>query len=251
MDYFIIFIYGIVIGSFLNVCIYRLPLDESIIKPSSHCTSCNTPLKPLDLVPVFSWIFLRGRCRYCGSKVSYRYAMVEMITGLLFIFTYYHFGWNFILPINLFLICVLLVSTFIDIDHLIIPDILNIVGIVGFAIFNLIFGFIPWGDSILGGIIGGLPILLIVVITRGAGMGMGDTKLMFMIGLYLGWKLAILTVFLSFVLGGIIGVFLLILKIKKRDDPIPFGPWISFAAVIVIFYGNNILAWYLGLTGLG
>ncbi|MFZ7133853.1 MAG: prepilin peptidase [Eubacteriales bacterium] len=250
MDYLIFFIFGIVIGSFLNVCIYRIPLGESIVAPPSHCTQCGTRLKPLDLIPIFSWLFLKGRCRYCGTSVSPQYVLVELVTGGIFVFAYNHLGFSPIVLVFIFLACILLVCALIDMKHYIIPDILNIVGIMGFLIFNLTFNFIPWQDALLGGILGASPLFLIVLFTKGKGMGMGDVKLMGMVGLYMGWKMALLTVFLSFVLGGIIGVVLLLAKIKNRHDPIPFGPWISLAAFLVMFYGYAMLYWYLDLIGI-
>lgn len=249
--YLIFFIFGIVIGSFLNVCIYRIPVDESIVSPPSHCTNCGTRLKPKDLIPIFSWLFLKGRCAYCGSKISYRYALVELLTGLMFVFAYYRLGFSPLVLPYIFLMCILLIASLIDFEHYIIPDSLNITGIAALIIFNLIFQFVPWKESIMGCVIGALPFLLIVLITGGNGMGMGDVKLMGVIGLYIGWKMALLTVFLSFILGGIIGIILLATKVKSRQDPMPFGPWIALSAFIVMFYGHAILNWYLPLVGLG
>ncbi|MFZ7120644.1 MAG: prepilin peptidase [Eubacteriaceae bacterium] len=245
MDYVIIFIFGLVIGSFLNVCIYRIPMEESIISPPSHCYNCGTRLKPIDLIPVISWWLLGGKCRYCGVKVSYRYALVEFITAFFFVFTYYMIGLQTTLIIYLVLLSILIVDTFIDFDHLIIPDVLNYFTLIIFIILNIILGFMPWREALIGALIGMLPLLLIVILTGGKGMGMGDVKLMAVLGLFLGWKLSLLTILLAFVLGGFFGILLLITKIKSKQDAIPFGPWISIGAFIVMFYGETLLNWYI------
>ncbi|NTW72382.1 MAG: prepilin peptidase, partial [Eubacteriaceae bacterium] len=135
----IILIYGLVIGSFLNVVIYRLPNEQSIISPPSHCGSCNTRLRPIDLIPVFSWIFLKGQCRYCGEKISARYALVELLTGTLFLLTYIYTGLSWVLLVNLILVSVLVAMTFIDYDHQIIPDEFHIFLIIVFVISNIAF----------------------------------------------------------------------------------------------------------------
>lgn len=242
-----IFIFGLIIGSFLNVCIYRIPAGKSIVAPPSSCGSCGTRLKPLDLFPVVSWIFLGGKCRYCGEPIAIRYPFVELMTGLLFSVVYWQHGINWILLPYLTLTAVLIAITFIDLDYQIIPNKINLFALVGFLVFNIILGYINWTDSLLGALIGGGFLFLLVIISKGAAMGMGDVKLLAVLGLYLGWTSIILTLLLSFIIGGVFGVLLLVLKIKGRKDAIPFGPWIAIAAFITIVFGSNILTWYIGL----
>ena len=240
-------ILGLLIGSFLNVVIYRLPEGESIAKPPSHCPSCNVRLKPIDLIPVFSWLFLKGRCRYCKVAISPRYALIELLTGVSLLISYLYAGLTWHLLVLLVLLSVLIADTFIDIDHQIIPDELNIFLFVFFIAINLVASYIPWKDAIFGALAGSLPLFLLVVLTGGAGMGFGDVKLMFVLGLYLGLWSTLLTLFLSFIYGGIFGVLLLATGIKKRKDAIPFGPWIAIAAVTVLFFGDQIINWYFGM----
>ncbi|MPW25123.1 prepilin peptidase [Alkalibaculum sp. M08DMB] len=241
------FVLGIVVGSFLNVVIYRVPMKESIVLPPSHCQTCNSRLKPQDLIPIVSWIILKGRCRYCGTSVSYRYAFVEFIVGVLFVFTYIQVGIGSELIRFLLITSLLIPIIFIDIDHFIIPDQLNIFGLILFIILNLVFSFIPWLDAVLGATVGMVPLLVLVLLTRGNGMGLGDVKLMAMLGLFLGWELALLSLFLSFILGGFLGVVLLITKVKGRKEPMPFGPWIAIATLISMHWGDSIIKWYISI----
>jgi len=246
LDYILLFVFGAVIGSFLNVVIYRIPVGESIVAPPSHCPKCDKLLKPWDLVPILSWLGLRGKCRYCATPVSCRYPLVELLTGLLFVFTYIQVGIDSILIVYLVLTSILIADTFIDFDHLILPDGLHIFGALAFVLLNLLFSFIPWKDAMLGVVVGMTPLLLLVLLTGGNGMGLGDVKLMAMLGLFLGWKLTLLTLLLSFILGGFFGVVLLATKLKTRKDPIPFGPWIAMAAFIAMHWGGEIIKLYLG-----
>jgi prepilin signal peptidase PulO-like enzyme (type II secretory pathway) len=240
-------ILGLLIGSFLNVVIYRLPEGESIVMPPSHCPRCSASLRPIDLVPVFSWLFLKGRCRYCKAPISPRYALIELLTGISFAFSYLYAGLSWQLLALLVLISVLIADTFIDLDHQIIPDELNIFLLIFFIAFNFMASYIPWKDALFGALAGSLPLFLLVVLTGGAGMGFGDVKLMFVLGLYLGLWSTLLTLFLSFIYGGIFGVLLLATGIKKRKDAIPFGPWIAIAAVTALFLGDGIISWYFGM----
>jgi leader peptidase (prepilin peptidase)/N-methyltransferase len=242
-----IFIFGLIIGSFLNVCIYRIPAGKSIATPPSSCGSCGTRLKPLDLFPIVSWIFLGGKCRYCGESIAIRYPFVELMTGLLFSVVFWQYGMDKVLLPYLTLTAILISITFIDLDHQIIPNKINLFALGGFLVFNIILGYINWTDSLLGALIGGGFLFLLVIISKGAAMGMGDVKLMAVLGLYLGWTSIILTLLLSFIIGGVFGVLLLVLKIKGRKDAIPFGPWIAIAAFVTIVFGSNILTWYIAL----
>ena len=246
------FIMSITFGSFFNVCIYKIPNKKSVVNPPSHCYNCNTILKPLDLVPILSWTLLRGKCRYCGQKISPRYALVELLTGLLFVLVYGVYGPNIITIYYLFLVSLLVIITFIDLDHYIIPDGLVIFGSVGAIIFNILGLGIKY--SLLGGLIcgGGMLALiyLIEIIIKKEVMGGGDIKLFGMVGLFLGIKLGLLTILLSVYVGAIYGVGSIIYsKIKKKEynSMIPYGPFISVGALISILYGTNIINWYIGL----
>lgn len=239
------FIIGIVIGSFLNVCIYRLPLGKSIVTPPSSCGSCGHRLGFMDMIPVLSYFMLGGKCRYCGQPYSIRYALVELLTGLLFMSCglYYYYGVSMVLA-WIFIAC-LVIQTFVDFDHQIILDevLLFMVptGLV-YAYYNL-----PnmW-DALYGaGLAGGL-MLIIFYASRG-GMGAGDVKLSFVLGIWLGLKAAIVCLGLAFILGGIIGVLLLATGAKSRKDPIPFGPFLCLGAYISFLFSPYLIYWYWSL----
>ena len=242
-----IFIFGLIIGSFLNVCIYRIPLGLSIVTPPSACGSCGQRLKPKDLIPLLSWLYLKGKCRYCGQPISIRYPLVEFITGLIFAFTYWVFGWTWILLIYLIIYSGLIAIVFIDLDHQIIPNSINLFLLIIFFISNFILEYIYWKEAFIGGLLGGGFLFLLVLLSRGTAMGMGDVKLMGVLGLFLGWQYTLLTLLLSFIIGGIFSLLLLALKIKGRKDTIAFGPWLVAGFFITTIFGNNILDWYLRL----
>lgn len=244
------FILGTLIGSFLNVVVYRVPREESLSFPPSHCPSCNRRLKAYDLVPVMSYLFLRGKCRTCKTAISIRYPLVEILTGLLFLVTVMKFGVSLEALKYLLVIALLLPVALIDYDHTIIPDRLN-VGIfltaLSFLLLEVYLGNAAFRDllnQLYGMVLGGGFFLFIAVVTKGA-MGGGDIKLMAALGFLFGTADTLLLMFLSFIVGGALSSLLLLLKIKKRKDYIPFGPFICVSAFIVIFWGNQILNWYL------
>lgn len=244
-------VFGLLIGSFLNVCIYRMPKDESIIAPPSHCGSCGHRLGPLDLVPVLSWLFLKGRCRYCGAAISPRYALVELLTGGLFLFLGLHYGPTLELFFMLVFTAIFIAIFFIDLDHSIIPDELVIAGFINTAAYLLwlVFGAhqpVSLLDHGLGFLIGGGLYLFLAVVTRG-GMGGGDIKLMAMLGLWLGSGGILWVVLLSSNLGAVVSLLLMALKIKGRKDFIPFGPFIVVAALFVMLYQSQMTGWLFGL----
>ncbi|AEF17192.1 Prepilin peptidase [Thermoanaerobacterium xylanolyticum LX-11] len=244
--YILVFVFGLIIGSFLNVVIYRLPRNESIVYPPSHCTNCESELKPYDLVPVISYIFLRGRCRYCGNRISIRYPIVELLTGFIYLILFIYFGISIKSLSYAFLASLLIVITFIDMEHKIIPNKVILIGLIAGAAFRvLMFNYGLW-DYIVGFLIGG-GVLLLISLLSGGGMGGGDIKLMAMIGLFIGWKLTISTLFLAVVLGAIGGIAMILFKIKTRKDYIPFGPYISIACLISILYGYDLLNMYIKL----
>lgn len=245
---FIFFVFGIIFGSFFNVCIYRIPNKQSISNPPSHCYNCNTRLKPLDLVPVLSWTFLGGKCRYCKQKISPRYALVELLTGILFVLVYKVYGLNTITLYYLLLVSLLVIITFIDIDHYIIPDRLIIFGAVGVLTFNTLGQGVGLKESLLGGLIcGGGALALIYIIellVKKEVMGGGDIKLFVMVGLFLGVKYGLLTVLLSVYVGSIYGVYTIIyskIKNKEYNSMIPYGPFISIGALITVLCGTSII----------
>lgn len=242
---FLVFLFGLIIGSFLNVCIYRIPLEKSIATPPSSCRNCGARLKPNDLFPLISWFALGGKCRYCNEPISIRYTIVELLTGILHATVFRKIGLSRTLLPYFVLISILIVITFIDLDHQIIPNKVTLFGFVSFMLLNLFLEYIQWKNAFLGAIIGGGFLLLIALLTDG--MGMGDIKLMTIIGLNLGWQNTILTLFLSFMIGGLFSILLLLFRRKKRKDPIAFGPWISVASFMTILFGQEIIHWYISL----
>lgn len=247
---FFIFVLGTSFGSFLNVCIYRLPEGKSIISPRSFCPNCKTPIPFVNNIPILSYLLLRGRCRSCGQKISLRYLTVELLTGLTYLACYHKFGLSPDLLVSLFFCSVLIVITFIDFEHqLILNKVTYPVIISGFLI-SLVPGGIPFYDSILGFLIGGGFIYSMVVISPlifgQEGMGGGDVKLAALIGVFLGWQDVLLTLILASLSGGLIGVILILLKLKKRRDYIPFGPYLCLGALVALFFGKKIIGWYLG-----
>lgn len=248
----IIFLLGLALGSFFNVCIYRIPIDKSIVFPPSHCTSCNNRLKAKDLVPVFSYIFLKGKCRYCKSKVSIRYPFVELLTGLMYFISYLVFGLSWSLLISLVFVSLLLIITFTDLDHMIIPDEIILVGLIAALVYQLVrITPVDYFDAIIGLLVGGGSFLLIALLSKlilkKEGMGGGDIKLMAMIGATIGWKLTVLTIFLSAYIAAILGGGMILLKIKKKGQYLPYGPFIAIAAIVALYWGNDIINWWLGM----
>lgn len=247
---FMIFIFGLTIGSFLNVCIYRMPKKESIVLPRSHCTHCNKTIPWYDNVPLLSFILLKGKCRFCKKPISFRYFFIELLTALLLLFTFSQFGLSYAFVIYGALICSLIVMSFIDLQIQEIPDEITLPGIV----IGLALGFVFPGlmrqhthingliYSLLGMLAGGGIVYLTGVLGKIAfkkdAMGGGDVKLMAMLGAFLGWELIILTFFLAPFSGSVIGI---IEKLRNKASIIPYGPHLSLAAVIAIFWGREIL----------
>ena len=257
--YLPVFLFGLIVGSFLNVCIYRIPRGLSIIIPSSRCPSCNNPIQPRDNIPILSYILLKGRCRLCKEKISFKYPFVEFFNAVLYVVVLWRFGSDFSWPLLIYLIFLssLLVITFIDIEHQIIPNRITLPGIPLALIFGATIlpdpfsradslGFIA---SITGVLLGGglfyiIGLLGSVVFKKDA-MGGGDVKMMAMVGGFLGWKGVILTTFLGSLLGSIIGISLIMVKGKKWGSKIPFGPYLASGAVLSLILGQEILEWYL------
>ena len=242
-----IFLFGAAIGSFSNVCIYRLPKKLSIISPPSQCPNCGKSISPFDNIPIISFILLRGRCRYCQSPISWRYPIVELITGLIFLSLYLNFRISPQFFIYALLCTSLIIIAFIDLEHKIIPDVITLPGIIIGLTLSLTIPHITLINSIKGLLIGGGLFYAIAIISRG-GMGGGDIKLIAMVGSFLGWKNVLLTIFLGSLFGSIVGIVLIILKKKNRKDMVPFGPFLSLGAIISIFYGRDLIYLWLTIT---
>lgn len=237
------FIYGIIFGSFFNVVGLRVPKKESIVAPPSHCTTCDRRLKFLDLIPVFSFIFLKGKCRGCGSKISGVYPLMEFVTGLLFALSYYQLGFSWELVIAILFMSLLVIITVSDIAYMLIPDKVLLPFAVTLLVLRLIVPLDPWWDSLVGAVVGFGILYIIAVVSKG-GMGGGDIKLFFVIGLVLGTVQTLLTLFLAALIGSIIGILILKKKGQGRKTPVPFGPSIAIAAIISYFWGTNFVIWY-------
>ncbi len=242
---FIIFLLGLFIGSFLNVCIFRIPQGQSIIQPPSHCPNCGTFLSPLDLIPVLSYIFYKGKCRYCGKHISLQYPIIELSNALLYFFLFekYYFNINFIK--YAFFSSLLIVIAMIDSRWYIIPNSCNLLGLIVAGIFLAQQQFCTEVliDALFGFLIGGGIFFIITLLTNA--MGGGDIKLMSVLGFAFGLKKIILIMFLSFVTGALISFYLLITRKKNKKDYIPFGPFIAISTGIVMFLGTEIINWYL------
>jgi len=243
---FFIFLLGLIVGSFLNVCIYRLPRNQSIVRPPSHCPQCGTKLKPWDLVPVVSFLLLKGKCRYCRTKINWRYPLVEFLTGLVFFLLFTVFGLIPFFVYSAVFACFLIIITFIDFEHQLILDKVNYPGLVVGLLGSLLTPGLSFVDALFGMFAGGGLLLLIAVVTRG-GIGGGDVKMGAMVGAYLGWPLVLLALLLAFAGGAIVGVILIIMKLKTRKDYIPFGPYIAIGALVTMLFGQQIIQWYLGV----
>lgn len=247
--YILTFIFGSVIGSFLNVCIYRIPREESIAYPSSHCPKCNTPLKWYNLIPVLSFLFQKGKCRYCGESISPQYPIVELLNGFLYTIIFYFYGATIDFAFYSLLLSILVIISFIDCYHQIIPDTLVAIVFIltiSYKLLLFILYKIPFNlkYNMLALLLGGGLFLLIALVSKG-GMGGGDIKLISVLGFILGLKKTILNILLSFIIGAVFSVILLLLKKKGKKDPIPFGPFINIAFCITIFFGDCIINWYV------
>ena len=251
------FIFGALIGSFLNVVILRLPDEEqSVVFPASHCPKCGTDLHWYENIPVFSYLALRGKCRTCKEPISLQYPAVELCMGLLSLALYHRFGFSFILPFYFLFLAALLAIIFIDIHLQIIPDKISLPGIlIGFisSFFNPL---VSWQESGLGIFIGGGILYAIakgyLLLTKREGMGLGDSKLLAMIGAFLGWQCLLYVIFFSSLTGSIVGIAAMFQQKKGGQTRIPYGPFLSLGAISWLFFREDILAvwaWYLSVSG--
>ncbi len=248
-------IFGSFIGSFLNVCIFRLPREESIVFPGSHCPQCNHPIRFYDNIPVFSYLLLRGRCRFCHQPISIQYPLVEGTTAFfsLILFIKYGITWSYLFFFAF--VAALIVITVIDLYHQIIPDVISLPGMGIGLLASLVLPHISFLNSLAGLLLGGGSLFLVATVYqrlfKREGLGGGDVKLLGMIGAFLGWKAVILTILFGSLIGAIVGVTLMISKGEDSKYAIPFGPFLSLGAVIALFYGEPLLRWYLALNRAG
>ncbi len=235
---------GAAIGSFLNVCIYRIAAGKSIVFPPSFCPNCKHPIRLYDNIPIISYLVLRGRCRNCSEKISLRYPVVELITALLALLLFREYGLTLQFLSAFLFTCALIIIAFIDLKHQIIPDVITLPGIVFFFLLAVFLMDVPFLDSILGILIGGGCLYIVAVVYQLArkreGMGGGDIKLLAMIGAFLGWKSLLFVLLASSLLGAIVGVSVMIYKGKDMKYAVPFGPFLSIAAVAYIFFGERV-----------
>ena len=248
---------GAATGSFLNVAIYRLPRGESVVAPRSHCTRCERVIPWYDNIPVLSWFLLRGRCRGCGEPFSIRYPVVEAMTGVLLLALSVQLGWGIALGFAFYFACSLLVVTYIDLDHRIIPDRVTLPGIgvaLALALLNAWYAppeyrWVALQSWAIGTLVGG-GILWVVawayqLATGREGMGGGDIKLLAMIGAFLGWQGVLLSLLLASFIGSIIGVGIMLLRGADTRLAIPFGPFLALGALVALFWGDALIGWYL------
>lgn len=250
---------GLAIGSFLNVCIDRLPLHKSLASPPSHCDSCGHKLGIIDNIPIFSYLFLGGKCRYCKAHIPLRVLLVEVITGTLFLLAYWRLGLTVHYAITVFWICVFIVIIFIDWEHQLILNKITYPGVVIIIILLAVDSFVPganlFGDrmfipqtSLYSGLISGgilfLIFIVIAIISPGS-MGVGDAKLVALIGLVSGFPLMIFSMLIGIVIGGIVAIILLISRKKKRKDVIPYGTFLAIGPIIAMLLPAGVMDWYL------
>jgi leader peptidase (prepilin peptidase) / N-methyltransferase len=243
--YMFVFILGAAIGSFLNVCIFRLPAQQSIVRPLSQCPKCHHPIRFYDNIPLVSYLILKGKCRDCSNEISWRYPLVEFVTAILALLLFGKFSLTLNFLVFFIFTAVLIVVTFIDLDHQIIPDILTLPGIPIFFLLAVFAVKVPWMEAAIGLLIGGGVLLAIAfgyeLITRREGMGGGDIKLLAMIGGFLGWKSLIFILLFSSFLGAIVGIAIMVIKKQDMKFAVPFGPFLSAAAVAYLFWGDTFM----------
>ena len=243
LGYLVAFVLGSIAASFANVCIYRLPLRQSIVSPASRCVSCQHPLRPWHNLPIVSFVALRGRCAFCRERISWRYLVVESLGGLLYLLGYHQLGLSVHAVAYALLVTALLVASFIDLTHMIIPDAVTLPGIVVGIAIGLLPSSIGFANALAGACLGG-GIFLLIALAYPAGMGGGDVKLIAMIGAFVGWQAVLVTIILSAFCGAISGLTLILLGFKGRRDPVPFGPFLAVGGIAAMLWGDALVAWY-------
>jgi leader peptidase (prepilin peptidase)/N-methyltransferase len=236
---------GAIVGSFLNVCIYRIPSGKSIVLPASHCPVCKHPIRFYDNIPVISYIILRGKCRNCNERISPIYPAIELLTAVISLLLFRKYGLSFEYLFSFVFTCALIVITFIDLKHQIIPDVITLPGIPLFALAAIFFMNVTFMDSLIGILAGGGFLFLIALgyqlLTKREGMGGGDIKLLAMLGGFLGWQSLWFIIMASSLIGAVAGISAMICKGKDIKYAIPFGPFLSIGAVAYIFWGDMVM----------
>ncbi|MDD4797324.1 MAG: prepilin peptidase [Eubacteriales bacterium] len=239
---------GLCMGSFFNVCIYRIPAGKSVVSPPSCCGSCGHRLSGRDMIPILSWALSRGRCRHCGARYSARYALVEGLTAVLYVAVWLLCGPTWRCLAGLLLTSLLILIAFIDWDAGIIPNGLVLIGLAAGIGYAALTG--AWLNAALGAVSGALPLLAVDglgrLLYKKEGMGLGDVKMMAFVGLFLGWKLTLLALLLGVVLGAAAAAIGLAAKKLQRGGYMPFGPYLAAGAWVSFFWGAALLQWYLG-----
>ncbi len=273
--YIFVFVVGAAIGSFLNVVIYRVPNEMSIVLPNSACPKCEKPIRFYDNIPILGWLMLRGKCRDCKEPIAWRYPAVELLTALVFVLTYWQLGLTAFLPVALVFVSAMIALIFIDAEHMILPNVITYPLLVFALLVRIVFpvfldpgylpdmqsvgslgliGYPPWvmslAAALLGALVGGGSLWLVGAIwkkLRGVeAMGLGDVKMMFAVGALLGWRLSILTIFMGAFAGALIGS-VVVLRQKERDlqTQLPFGIFLGIGSIISLLFGERIVTWYL------
>jgi leader peptidase (prepilin peptidase)/N-methyltransferase len=242
-------LFGLIIGSFLNVVIYRLPRGQSLVSPPSTCPRCDTRIRPIDNIPVLSWLLLRGRCHKCGAPISIQYPIVELVTGLLFALVAWATPAGPLLAARLLLVVILVVLFGIDLHHQILPNVITLPGIAIGFLFSLA-GPPGWMDSLIGMALGGGILYAIAAayyaVRREEGLGMGDVKMLAMIGAFLGWKAVLVTLILSSFAGAIVGIAIIAMTRGNMRLALPFGTFLSLGALAAMLVGEPLVTWYSG-----
>jgi leader peptidase (prepilin peptidase) / N-methyltransferase len=235
---------GLLVGSFLNVVIARVPEKRSLVRPGSACLGCGAAIGWYDNIPILSFVALRGCCRACAAPIPWRYPMVEAVTATLFVAAAIAFGPTLDAVVAAALLAGLVALTAIDLERQILPDVITLPGILAGVLASLATGRVPWHESLLGVAVGG-GVFLVIILASGGGMGAGDMKLGAMLGAFLGWKVVLLSVFVAVVGGGVLSVALIASGIRGRKDPIPFGPFLAAGGAAGLFWGERVMRWYL------
>ena len=275
VGYIFTFLFGAAVGSFLNVVIHRVPLEESIVFPNSACPNCKNAIKPYDNIPLFSWLILRGKCRNCQNPISARYPAVELLTAILFVLVFWQIGFTAFLPVSLIFVASIVALIFIDAENMILPNVITYPLLVFALLVRLIFPLfinasyfsdlaiyplnqmsdyplwlVSLVGAVFGGLVGGGSLWLVGEIwkrLRGVdAMGLGDVKMMFAVGALLGWRLTLLTIFIGAFTGAVVGVFM-ISRQKEKDfqAQIPFGIFLGTGTIIALLFGEQMIKWYL------
>lgn len=244
------FCFGTIIGSFLNVCIHRIPQDKSIITPSSHCPSCKKPIRFYDNIPLVSFIILRGRCRECQSPISFRYPLVEFLIGLFSVILLLRYGISLNYLIYFAFFSSLTLVSFVDLSHRIIPDVISMPGILIGLVISLFYPQMSFTNALIGVALGGGSLYVVAsvyqIVTKREGMGFGDVKLLAMIGAFIGWKGVLFTILCSSFIGSVVGVVLMLISSEADSKyAVPFGPFLSLGAIIYVMWGEALITWYL------